>query len=75
MTSLENLARLKTLALAEDAKNKGGFNGSQYAAWCAYHDALNKCVDEALAERDAEKANALYHGASAIDATGTEYYS
>jgi hypothetical protein len=68
MTSLENLVRLKTLALAEDAKNFGGFNDAQYVAWTAYQNAVDQCVAEALAERDAEKANALYDGASAIDA-------
>jgi len=40
MNSLETLATLLRKALAEDEKNKGGFNGSQYAAWCAYDDAL-----------------------------------
>lgn len=50
MTSLENLARLKTLALAEDAKNKGGYNGSQYKAWNDYHDALNACSNAHIAE-------------------------
>ncbi len=29
-------------ALAEDEKNKGGFNGSQYKAWNDYDDALAK---------------------------------
>lgn len=27
-------------ALAEDEKNKGGFNGSQYKAWLDYDEAL-----------------------------------
>lgn len=67
MTSLAELARLKSIALAEDAKNLGGFNGSQYKAWCDYSDALAQCVDADLAERQAKP--------TAIDATGTEYYS
>lgn len=50
MTSLAELARLKSIALAEDAKNKGGYNGSQYAAWNAYHDALNACSNAHIAE-------------------------
>ena len=50
MTSLAELARLKSIALAEDAKNLGGFNGSQYKAWCDYHDALNACSNAHIAE-------------------------
>lgn len=57
MTSLENLVRLKTLALAEDAKNKGGYNGSQYAAWCAYHDALAAETTAHLAKLQAQNAD------------------
>lgn len=50
MTSLAELARLKSIALAEDAKNLGGFNGSQYKAWCDYNDALNACSNAHIAE-------------------------
>jgi hypothetical protein len=56
MTSLENLARLKNLALAEDAKNLGGYNQAQYDAWSAYDAALAADVAD-YAERKSVQKN------------------
>jgi hypothetical protein len=67
MTSLENVAHLKALALAEDEKAKGSFTMDCFWAWCNYNNALDQSVAEHLAETQAKP--------TAIDATGTEYYS
>ena len=55
MYTLIQLASLKSLALAEDAKNLGGYNGSQYKAWCAYNDALASNVAESVERKSVQK--------------------
>ena len=65
MTSLAELARLKSIALAEDAKANGSFTMDCFWAWCNYNNALAQCVEADLAERQAKPTS--------IDATGTEY--
>ena len=49
MTSLENLAHLKTLALAEDAKANGSFTMDCFWAWCNYNNALHASVEAHIA--------------------------
>jgi hypothetical protein len=55
MTSLENLARLKSIALAEDAKNAGGYNAAQHNAWSAYDAALNDEVQWGIEKKAVQK--------------------
>jgi hypothetical protein len=46
MTDLENLAHLKTLALAEDEKANGSFTMDCFWAWSNYNNALEASVME-----------------------------
>lgn len=49
MTNLENLAHLKSLALAEEQKANGSFTMELFWAWVAYDNALHASVNAHIA--------------------------
>ena len=51
MHTLETLAHLKSLAIAEEQKANGSFTMEVFWAWCNYNNALDQCVASGIAER------------------------